>query len=103
MIGDFLAVSQRIPLAHGEYRIDIRALPKVVEATRRRPDWLPLFFGLCEFRRELVQCRLSQAKKDHDTALAGRDARQLASDARRGAVTTMAGFIGPRAVSWFAA
>jgi len=46
MIGDFVAVSQRIPLAHGERRIDIRALRAAVMAMPRhpRPDWLPLFF-----------------------------------------------------------
>jgi hypothetical protein len=45
MIGDFLAVSQTIPLAHGERRIDIRALRAAVAAMPRpRPKWLPLFF-----------------------------------------------------------
>jgi hypothetical protein len=45
MIGDFLAVSQRIPLAHGERRIDIRSLRAAVTAMPRpRTDWLPLFF-----------------------------------------------------------
>jgi hypothetical protein len=46
MIGDFVAVSQRIPLAHGERRIDIRALRAAVTAIQRRsrPDWLPIFF-----------------------------------------------------------
>jgi hypothetical protein len=45
MVGDFLAVSQRVPLAHGERRIDIRALQEAVMALPRpRPDWLPLFF-----------------------------------------------------------
>lgn len=45
MIGDFLAVSQRVPLAHGERRIDIRALRTAMGAMARpRPKWLPLFF-----------------------------------------------------------
>ncbi len=44
MIGDFLAVSQPIPLAHGERRIDIRPLRAAVAAARPRPNWLPLFF-----------------------------------------------------------
>jgi hypothetical protein len=46
MIGDFLALSQRIPLVHGERRIDIRALRAAVMAMPRRPrpDWLPFFF-----------------------------------------------------------
>jgi len=44
MIGDFLAQSQRIPLAHGERRIDIRPLRTAVAAARPRPNWLPLFF-----------------------------------------------------------
>jgi hypothetical protein len=45
MIGDFLAISQRIPLAHGERRIDIRDLREAVAAMPRlRPKWLPLFF-----------------------------------------------------------
>jgi hypothetical protein len=45
MIGDFLAVSQRVPLAHGERRIDIRALREAVTALPRpRPEWLALFF-----------------------------------------------------------
>jgi hypothetical protein len=45
MIGDFLAISQRIPLAHGERRIDIRALHAAMKAKPRpRPEWLPLFF-----------------------------------------------------------
>jgi hypothetical protein len=45
MIGDFLALSQRIPLAHGERRIDIRPLRQAVMALpRRQQDWLPLFF-----------------------------------------------------------
>ena len=45
MIGDFLAVSQRIPLAHGERRIDIRPLRAAMMAMPRpRPDWVPLFF-----------------------------------------------------------
>jgi hypothetical protein len=45
MIGDFLAVSQRVPLAHGERRIDIRALRVAMAAMPRpRPKWPPLFF-----------------------------------------------------------
>ena len=44
MIGDFLALSQPIPLAHGERRIDIRPLKTAVEAMRPRPSWLALFF-----------------------------------------------------------
>lgn len=44
MIGDFLAMSQPIPLAHGERRIDIRPLKAAVAAARPRPNWLPLFF-----------------------------------------------------------
>jgi|SRR5665213_2307059 len=44
MIGDFLAVSQLIPLAHGERRIDIRPLRAAVAAARPRPNWLPIFF-----------------------------------------------------------
>jgi hypothetical protein len=44
MIGDFLAISQPIPLAHGERRIDIRALRAAVAEARPRPNWLPLFF-----------------------------------------------------------
>ncbi len=44
MIGDFLAMSQPIPLAHGERRIDIRPLRAAVAAARPRPNWLPLFF-----------------------------------------------------------
>jgi hypothetical protein len=45
MIGDFLAVSQSIPLAHGERRIDIRQLRAAMAALPRpRPKWLPLFF-----------------------------------------------------------
>jgi hypothetical protein len=44
MIGDFLALSQPIPLAHGERRIDIRPLKKAVAAARPRPSWLPIFF-----------------------------------------------------------
>jgi len=44
MIGDFLAISQPIPLAHGERRIDIRPLRDAVAAARPRPNWLPIFF-----------------------------------------------------------
>jgi hypothetical protein len=44
MIGDFLAMSQPIPLAHGERRIDIRPLREAVAKARPRPNWLPLFF-----------------------------------------------------------
>ena len=45
MIGDFLAVSQPIPLAHGERRIDIRQLRAAMAALPRpRLKWLPLFF-----------------------------------------------------------
>jgi hypothetical protein len=44
MIGDFVAISRPIPLAHGERRIDIRPLRDAVAATRPRPNWLPLFF-----------------------------------------------------------
>jgi len=44
MIGDFLAMSQPIPLAHGERRIDIRPLRTAVAAARPRPSWLTLFF-----------------------------------------------------------
>lgn len=44
MIGDFLAMSQPIPLAHGERRIDIRPLKAAVAAARPRPNWLPIFF-----------------------------------------------------------
>ncbi len=44
MIGDFLTVSQPIPLAHGERRIDIRPLREAVSLARPRPNWLPLFF-----------------------------------------------------------
>jgi hypothetical protein len=45
MIGDFLAVSQAIPLAHGERRIDIRDLRAAVAALPRpRPKWTSLFF-----------------------------------------------------------
>jgi hypothetical protein len=44
MICDFLAISQPIPLAHGERRIDIRPLKAAVAAARPRPNWLPIFF-----------------------------------------------------------
>lgn len=44
LIGDFLAISQPIPLAHGERRIEIRPLRTVVGATRPRPNWLTIFF-----------------------------------------------------------
>jgi hypothetical protein len=44
LIGDFLAICQPIPLAHGERRIDVRALREAVEARRPRLDWLPVFF-----------------------------------------------------------
>jgi|SRR5579883_109004 len=44
MICDFLAMSQPIPLAHGERRIDIRSLKAAVAAARPRPNWLPIFF-----------------------------------------------------------
>jgi hypothetical protein len=44
MICDFLAISQPIPLAHGERRIDIRPLKAAVAAARPRPSWLPIFF-----------------------------------------------------------
>jgi hypothetical protein len=44
LIGDFLAISQSVPLAHGERRIDIRALREAVEGRRPRFDWLPVFF-----------------------------------------------------------
>jgi hypothetical protein len=44
MIGDWLKVSQRIPLAHGERQIDIEPLRLAVAAARPRPNWLPIFF-----------------------------------------------------------
>jgi hypothetical protein len=44
MIGEFVALSQAIPLAHGERRIDIRPLKAAVAAARPRPNWLPIFF-----------------------------------------------------------
>lgn len=45
LIGDFLAISKPIPLAHGERHIDIRALRAAMAAMPRpRPKWLPLFF-----------------------------------------------------------
>jgi hypothetical protein len=44
MIGDFLALSRPVPLAHGERRIDVRRLRAAVAAARPRPDWLPIFF-----------------------------------------------------------
>lgn len=44
MIGDFLRMSQRIPLAHGERRIVLTELRRAVAACRPRPNWLPIFF-----------------------------------------------------------
>lgn len=44
LIGDFLAICQPIPLAHGERRIDIRALREVVKSRRPRLEWVPVFF-----------------------------------------------------------
>jgi hypothetical protein len=44
MVGDVLAVSQQIPLANGERRIDLSSLRAAVAATRPRPAWLPLVF-----------------------------------------------------------
>jgi hypothetical protein len=44
MVGDFLAISQPVPLAHGERRIEIPALREAVAAARPRPNWLPIFF-----------------------------------------------------------
>jgi len=42
MVGDLLALSQRIPLANGERRIDVSPLRAAVAAARPRPTWLPL-------------------------------------------------------------
>src|SRR5207248_4876616 len=44
MIGDFLRMSQPIPLAHGERRVDLRPLREAVAAVRPRPNWIPIFF-----------------------------------------------------------
>lgn len=44
MIGDFLRMSQPIPLAHGERRVNLRPLRDAVAAARPRPSWLPIFF-----------------------------------------------------------
>ena len=44
MIGDFLAISQPIPVAYGERRMDLGALREAVSASRPRPTWPVLFF-----------------------------------------------------------
>lgn len=44
MMGDWLAISRSVPLAHGERRIDIGPLRAAVAAARPRPNWLPIFF-----------------------------------------------------------
>ena len=44
MIGDFLRMSKRVPIAHGERRIVLTELRAAVAACRPRPNWVPIFF-----------------------------------------------------------
>ncbi|MFO0936920.1 MAG: hypothetical protein U0798_10445 [Gemmataceae bacterium] len=44
MICDFLSLSKRVPLAHGERKIALPELRAAVAACRPRPQWVPIFF-----------------------------------------------------------
>ena len=44
MIGDFLAASRSIPLAHGERRMKLGELREAVRQARPRPSWQAIFF-----------------------------------------------------------